>query len=250
MSSQAFELKGEMSLLSVLLLSATDMNEIQVALDEKREDAHQLLDRSPVIVDCQKLGEQAAELDFTLLKKMVGETGLIPVGIRNLPEALEDKASEAGWALLRQGHSRVRATTIPDKDKAGAVDDGSDDAPDDSSGDAEGEGYVPRLRVVQRPVRSGQQIYCPDGDIVVMQQTSAGSELLAGGSVHVYGALRGRVLAGVQGDKTARIFCQHLEAELLSIAGRYRLLDDIEEDLKGQAVMVYLEGEKLKITPI
>lgn len=248
MSSQAFELKGEMSLLSVLLLSATNMSEIQATLDEKRENAHQLLDRSPVIVDCQKVSEQAAELDFTQLKTMIAETGLIPVGIRNLPEALEDDASASGWALLRQGHSRVRATTLPDKaetvdeDNAVAMDSG-----DDSGGSTD---YVQRLRVVQRPVRSGQQIYCPDGDIVVMQQTSAGSELLAGGSVHVYGALRGRVLAGVQGDKTARIFCQQLEAELLSIAGRYRLLDDIEEDLKGQAVMVYLEGEKLKIAPI
>lgn len=250
MSSQAFELKGEMSLLSVLLLSATNMSEIQATLNEKRENAHQLLDRSPVIVDCQKVSEQAAELDFVQLKKMIAETGLIPVGIRNLPEALEDSASDSGWALLRHGHSRVRATTIPEKAVVAAADPDSVEAVDPGSDDSEAAGNVQRLRVVHRPVRSGQQIYCPDGDIVVMQQTSAGSELLAGGSVHVYGALRGRVLAGVQGDKTARIFCQHLEAELLSIAGRYRLLDEIEEDLKGQAVMVYLEGEKLKITPI
>ncbi|CAA6824371.1 MAG: Septum site-determining protein MinC [uncultured Thiotrichaceae bacterium] len=248
MSSQAFELKGEMSLLSVLLLSATDMSEIQATLDEKRENAHQLLDRSPVIVDCQKVSEQAAGLDFVQLRKMVAETGLIPVGIRNLPEALENTASESGWALLRQGHSRVRATTLPEKTEVADV--ANADAVDSGGDNGGGADPVQRLRVVQRPVRSGQQIYCPDGDIVVMQQTSAGSELLAGGSVHVYGALRGRVLAGVQGDKTARIFCQNLEAELLSIAGRYRLLDDIEDDLKGQAVMVYLEGEKLKIAPI
>ncbi len=247
MSSQAFELKGEMSLLSVLLLSATNMSEIQTTLDEKRENAHQLLDRSPVIVDCQKVSEQATELDFAQLRKMIAETGLIPVGIRNLPEALENAASESGWALLRHGHSRVRATTLPEKTEA--VDEDNATAVDSSDDDGT-TAAVQRLRVVQRPVRSGQQIYCPDGDIVVMQQTSAGSELLAGGSVHVYGALRGRVLAGVQGDKTARIFCQNLEAELLSIAGRYRLLDDIEDDLKGQAVMVYLEGEKLKIAPI
>jgi len=240
LSSQAFELKGEMSLLSVLLLSVTDMGEIQTDLDEKRRDAHQFLDRSPVIVDCQVISEQAVELDFVQLRKIIVETGLIPVGIRNLPEELENNASDAGWALLRQGSSRVKATTLPDKvEPAGDAEAAGDDT-----------GFVQRLKVVKRPVRSGQQIYCPDGDIVVMQQTSAGSELLAGGSVHVYGALRGRVLAGVQGDKEARIFCQHLEAELLSIAGRYRLLDDIEEHLKGQAVMIYLDGEKLKITPI
>lgn len=251
MSSQPFELKGEMSLLSVLLLSTTDMDEIQSGLDEKRKSAHQLLDRSPVIVDCQRVVEQAAALDFAELRRLTIATGLVPVGIRHLPEELEAAASECGWALLRQGHSRVRATTLPEVSEAVPADDAAANSHSDDSDDGNSAPEVlQRLRVVHRPVRSGQQIYCPGGDIVVMQQTSAGSELLAGGSVHVYGALRGRVLAGVQGDTTARIFCQHLEAELLSIAGRYRLLDDIEENLKGQAVMVYLEGEKLKITPI
>ena len=85
---------------------------------------------------------------------------------------------------------------------------------------------------------------------MVLQHTSAGSELLAGGSVHVYGSLRGRVLAGIRGDTSARIFCQKLEAELVAIAGNYRLLDDIDTTLKGQPAMVWLEGEKLKIAPM
>jgi septum site-determining protein MinC len=230
-----------MSLLSVLLLTSADMDAIRLALDEKRRDAHQLLNRSPVIVDCQKIAEQAAELDFLRLKTLVAETGLVPVGIRNLPDEFEEIAANAGWALLRHGSGRSKApsVTVKDEPEQESVD----------TVDSEQHSLV-RLRVVERPVRSGQQVYCPDGDIVVMQQTSAGSELLAGGSVHVYGALRGRVLAGVQGDKNARIFCQQLEAELISIAGRYRLLDDIEDDFKGQAVMVQLEGEKLTISPI
>ncbi|PID99835.1 MAG: septum site-determining protein MinC [Thiothrix nivea] len=249
LSDQALELKGEMSLLSVLLLSVTDMDAIQTALETKRKSAHQLLDRSPVIVDCQKIAEQAGELDFARLAALVSETGLIPVGIRNLPETCEAMAAEAGWALLRQGSGRSRAPAVTVKDEPAAE---NQQHPEQAATEAKGDrGPEPvRLRVIERPVRSGQQVYCPEGDIVVMQQTSAGSELLAGGSVHVYGALRGRVLAGVQGDKSARIFCQQLEAELISIAGRYRLLDDIEDDVKGQAVMVQLDGEKLKITPI
>ena len=106
------------------------------------------------------------------------------------------------------------------------------------------------MEVIDRPVRSGQQVYHPDSDIVVLQHTSAGSEILAGGSVHVYGSLRGRVLAGILGDTSARIFCQKLEAELVAIAGNYRLLDDIDTNLKGQPAMVWLEGEKLKIAPM
>lgn len=240
MSDPVLELKGEMSLLSVLLLSSADMGAIQQALQDKRDSAYQLLNRSPVIVDCQKVAEQIVDLDFLRLKTLVAETGLVPVGIRNLPEDFEAVAADAGWALLRQGSGRSKAPSVTVKDEP---------EPENQQTPATDDTLI-RLRVVERPVRSGQQVYCPDGDIVVMQQTSAGSELLAGGSVHVYGALRGRVLAGVQGDKNARIFCQQLEAELISIAGRYRLLDDIEADHKGQAVMVQLEGEKLKITPI
>ncbi len=231
MSEQVFDLKGEMSLLNVLVLHSADMAAIGSNLNAKRQAGGQFLERSPVIVDCQSLGERSANLDFTALKKKVVETGFVPVGIRHLPEALEGQATEAGWALLRSGKVQTQPPPVV--------------------GDKVGQGAsVQRLLVIDRPVRSGQQVYCPDGDIVVMQQTSAGSELLAGGSVHVYGVLRGRVLAGVQGDTQARIFCQRLEAELIAIAGRYRLLDEIDSDLKGQAVMIYLEGEKLKIVPI
>ena len=231
MKKPAFELKGEMSLLNVLMLQATDMDVIAGAIREKRETTWQILERSPVIVDCQQVAEALISFDFEQLKRLISDAGLIPVGIRNMLPEMEQAAIDAGWAVLRPGRSQTRTPPVRNKPVSPSE-------------------PVQRLMMIERPVRSGQQIYCPDGDIVVMQQTSAGSELLAGGSVHVYGALRGRVLAGVQGDTEARIFCQHLEAELVAIAGRYRLLDEIEADLKGQAVMVYLDGEKLKIVAI
>ena len=224
-----------MSLLNVLLLHTSDMETIADAIKEKQETSWQVLERSPVIVDCQQLAEDSAveALDFCHLKTLLTEAGLVPVGIRNLDEEIESDASAAGWAVLRPGRSQIRTPPVENKPAVANADE-----------------PVQRLLTVDRPVRSGQQVYCPDGDIVVLQQTSAGSELLAGGSVHVYGALRGRVLAGVQGNTEARIFCQQLEAELVAIAGRYRLLDEMEENLKGQAVMVFLEGEKLKIVAI
>lgn len=232
MKNSVFELKGEMSLLNVLQLHEIDMDAIASAVQEQQATAWQVLERSPVIIDCQQVAEEPdfEAFDFERLKSLISDAGLIPVGIRNLTEVTEATAGKAGWAILRPGRSQTR--TPPVKNKPTTTE------------------PVQRLVTVDRPVRSGQQIYCPDGDIVVLQQTSAGSELLAGGSVHVYGALRGRVLAGVQGDTEARIFCQQLEAEMVAIAGRYRLLDEMEENLKGQAVMVCLEGEKLKIVPI
>jgi septum site-determining protein MinC len=83
-----------------------------------------------------------------------------------------------------------------------------------------------------------------------MSQVSEGAEVLADGSIHIYGGLRGRALAGVRGDTEARIFCQRMEAELLSIAGNFMLSDDLPEDMHKQAVQVYLEDEKLCLEPL
>lgn len=235
MKEQIVDLKGEMSLLTVLVLHSADIHAIDAALQEKQQQASHFLERSPIIIDCQLLGEMSLELDFSELKMLISKVGFVPVGLRNLWEAAEAQALEAGWALLRPSKQQAASNTPP---------------PTEINLQQEQPETVQRLLVLDRPVRSGQQVYCPYGDIVVLQQTSAGSELLAGGSVHVYGALRGRVLAGVQGDTQARIFCERLEAELIAIAGRYRLLDEIESNLKGQAVMIYLEQEKLKIVPI
>ena len=101
--------------------------------------------------------------------------------------------------------------------------------------------------VFGKPVRSGQQVFVDSGDAVLLTHTSAGSEVMASGSVHVYGAIRGRVLAGVHGDVTARIFCRSLDAELIAIAGRYQLLDEGNTDLRGKPAMIRLDGEKLII---
>jgi septum site-determining protein MinC len=93
-------------------------------------------------------------------------------------------------------------------------------------------------------------VYARGGDLVAVAPISAGAELIADGHIHVYGALRGRALAGVGGDESARIFCQKLDAELVSIAGAYRVREDIDESLIGQPVQIYLQGEDLIIDPL
>lgn len=228
-------IKGEMSLLSIVQLADTSMNEVRQSLADKRDSLPGLFANSPVIVDCGKLGEACVEVDFSAIRQLLVELGFIPVGIRNFPEELAEEVMQAGWAILR--NSRPETTTRIGKPM---------DEPDEQLESPDRQSVT----VIERPVRSGQQVYFPDGDVVVLQHTSAGSEVLAGGSVHVYGSLRGRVLAGIQGDASARIFCQKLEAELVAIAGNYRLLDDIETDLKGRPAMVWLEGEKLRISPM
>ena len=107
---------------------------------------------------------------------------------------------------------------------------------------------VKPTRVITTPVRGGQQIYAQGGDLVVVSSVSPGAELLADGNIHVYGPMRGRALAGVKGDSKARIFCQQMSAELLSIAGHYKVSEDLRRDpLWGSGVQVSLSGDVLNI---
>ena len=98
--------------------------------------------------------------------------------------------------------------------------------------------------VIDRPVRSGQAIYCPEGDVTVLGSVASGAEIIAGGSIHVYGALRGRALAG-WGNRHGRIFCHSLDAELLAIDGLYKTADEIDKGLRGRAVQAWTNGDVL-----
>lgn len=103
----------------------------------------------------------------------------------------------------------------------------------------------PASLLLDSPVRSGQSVNYPAGDVIVIGSVASGAEVVAGGSIHVYGALRGRAIAGSAGDAKARIFCGRMEAELLVIDGLYRTADEIEAQLRGRAVQVWLDGEAM-----
>ena len=104
-------------------------------------------------------------------------------------------------------------------------------------------------RVITSPIRGGQQVYAQGGDLIVLAPVSPGAELLADGNIHVYGPLRGRALAGIKGDTKARIFCRQLAAEMVSIAGQYKVAEDLRRDPAwAEAVQVSLSGDVLNIT--
>lgn len=100
--------------------------------------------------------------------------------------------------------------------------------------------------VIREPIRSGQSVIFPEGDVTVIGSVASGSEIIAGGSVHIYGALRGRAMAGSLGNASARIFCRKLEAELVAIDGIYKMAEDLEPGLRGQAVQLWLEDDAIK----
>ncbi|WP_136661093.1 septum site-determining protein MinC [Nitratireductor sp. XY-223] len=115
--------------------------------------------------------------------------------------------------------------------------------PDEDAPEIESEPAAPSLMVTQ-PVRSGQ-LLTSEGDITIVGSVASGAEVIAGGSVHVYGTIRGRVVAGSMGNDAARIFCRKLEAELVAIAGYYKTSEDFEDELRGQAVQLWLENEAI-----
>jgi septum site-determining protein MinC len=101
--------------------------------------------------------------------------------------------------------------------------------------------------VIEAPVRSGQLVVCPDGDVTIVASVASGAEIVAAGSVHVYGTLRGRILAGAFGNQRARIFCRRLEAELIAIDGHYVVADEIEPHLRQVPIQAWLDRDALKI---
>ena len=103
--------------------------------------------------------------------------------------------------------------------------------------------------LISQPIRSGQRIYAK-GDLTILSHVSAGAEIMAEGNIHIYGALRGRALAGVQGNTESRIFCSALEAELVSIAGHYKISEELDEVEKQTPTQIYLQDQALIINTL
>ena len=108
----------------------------------------------------------------------------------------------------------------------------------------------PNSLLLESPVRSGQSIVFTDGDVTVLGSVGSGAEIVAGGSIHIYGTLRGRAMAGVNGNSSARIYCQKIEAELLAIYGYYQTAEDIDASLRNRPAQAWLQGATMKITPL
>src|SRR5882757_4683437 len=104
--------------------------------------------------------------------------------------------------------------------------------------------------LVESPVRSGQSVVFAEGDVTVLGSVGSGAEIVAGGSIHIYGTLRGRAMAGVNGNSAARIYCQKIEAELLAIDGYYQTAEEIDATLRNRPAQAWLEGDIMKITPL
>lgn len=227
-SSKAFELKGRMMTLSVLHVLTPDLDAFCDQLDAKIATAPDLFQNFPILLDFEELPPDAQRtFDVAQLDRLLRERSFVPVGIRGAGDVLRGIAAGLGMGLVAAGANPGSSRQKPEEDVA----------------------VAPRATniLVAEPVRSGQQIYAPDGDLIVLATVSPGAEIMADGNIHIYGSLRGRALAGVLGNTQARIFCRHLDAELVSIAGHYWTSEKMQELERQHPVQIFLNGESLVI---
>ena len=231
MSNTPIELKGSSFTLSVVHLHDAKPEVIRQALEDKIAQAPAFLQHAPVVINISALDEA---VNWSALHKAIASTGLRVIGVSGCKQAeLKAEIDRAGLPLLTEGKEKPRQ---PPAVEAPVV-----------------EASVVKTtitRLIDVPVRSGQRIYAPGCDLIVTSHVSAGAELIADGNIHIYGMMRGRALAGANGDREAQIFCTHLTAELVSIAGEYWLSDQIPAEYYGKAARLLLADNALTVQPL
>lgn len=224
-----FNVRGRLFTAIVLELTGAVDDAFYAALDAKLKQGANFFAYVPLVLDLEKAPDQT--IDFKLLVLEMRTRRLMLVGVQNATPEQKRMAQLAGLIALGTGREMkadeaIRAGTITAAPARGAT------------------------RLITEPVRSGQRIFAETGDLVIVGPVGSGAEVIARGNVHIYGALRGRALAGANGDVKARIFCHSFEAELVAIGGVYRTSEDFEPHLAKQSVQMFLDGDALRIEPL
>ncbi|RKR71425.1 septum site-determining protein MinC [Marinobacter nauticus] len=238
-TKQSFQLKSASVSLTALELYYFDNDEFEANLRDKISQAPGFFKDIPLIISLEKYEGLDSELDFF---KMIGTCrrhNIHVIGVRAANDDQRRLARGASLALLPGGSLKERpapeAPAEAEPEAAAAQEPANEPAP---------------AKIINQPVRSGQQVYAPEGDLIILAPVQAGAEVLAAGNIHVYGPLRGRALAGIHGAESARVFCQSLEAELVSIAGHYKISEDLQDIGWKSAVQIQLRDDVLVVTPL
>jgi septum site-determining protein MinC len=221
-------------------------------LERRVRSAPQLFSRAAVVLDLSHLLDLPDDGTVDALLEAVRSAGMLPVGLAYGTSETEALSKRMGLPLIakfRAAYEPANGGSIaPPAVEAAAT---SVAAPVPQQPQVvESAGPVLGAQNHDGAVRSGQQIYARDRDLVVTGAIANGAEVIADGSIHIYGGLRGRAMAGAQGDEKARIFVSNFHAELVAIAGHYRVFEQIPKDLEGKAVQCWLDGEKLLIAKL
>jgi septum site-determining protein MinC len=231
----ALEIKAGSITLPILKLFTADLDGLRIQLEQKLERAPEFFRNAPIIIDLSELDPDRERLDFPALMDVLRSLDLSPVGVRGGNQIQQYAAQAAKLVILAD--IKPENTTAP-----AAQSTPSRPAPPPKPAGP--------TRLITHPVRSGQRIYASGGDLIVLAQVSPGAELMADGNIHIYGSLKGRALAGVQGNLEARIFCSDLQAELVAIGGHYKISENLDDSIRGKPVQVYLLDNSLLIDPL
>ena len=197
--------------------------------------------RVAVCLDLSALEKTPEVAEIHAVIEAVRRVGMLSVGLAGDVVELETVASALNLPILSSFRTPTRPAPVLEPEQAAATTPEPAPAPADSN--------VSTL-IHNQPVRSGQRIYARNRDLIVNAGVAAGAEVMADGCLHIYGPLRGRAMAGARGDPAARVFCQEFDAELVSIAGVFRVFETIPAELAGVPVQAWLAGEDLHFAPI
>lgn len=241
----SFDLKSASLPVVAVVLKTTDAALFAADLADRVADAPGFFDNDPVLIDLAPVREAEEPIDFAAIVALLRSHSTLPVAVRGGNAAQMEAARAAGLAAapdapparaeipaapaeVREVVREVEVEVVREVPVAG-----------------------PGTMVIDKPLRSGQQVYARGGDLVVMAVVSFGAEVIADGNIHVYAPLRGRAIAGARGNTEARIFSTCMEPQLVSIAGIYRTTETaLPEEVAGKPAQVRLDGEKILIEPL
>ncbi len=248
-----YELAGDLKIGQVgianLRIRTLDVERLGTEMRERVARAPKLFERAAVIIDFGGLPGTPDVQTARALLDALRSAGVIPVALAWGSADNERLAIELGLPLLakfRAQYESHEAAPAPSPAAAPAPAAPARSEPARAVLAAPGEPGM----MVSAPIRSGQQIYAEQRDLTVLSTVGAGAEVIADGSIHIYGALRGRALAGARDNEQARIFCREFHAELVAIAGHYKVMEDIPTDLRGKAVQVWLENGQIRLAAL
>jgi septum site-determining protein MinC len=270
--AKPFVLEGMVAALNVLRVQSTDLEAIDRALELKVVQSPVLFKGAPVIIDVSALeadpddtGRAAAHAAVPTIAALAGvlrKRGMVPIGTYARSEARLQEAASAGLPFIETGRRTKRISEgsrkpqpWPDQERPRSEPAAQAAVPAPAPAPApvpqpNAEPEAPGALMLTQPLRGGQIVHAAQRDAIALATVNPGAELIADGNIHIYATLRGRALAGARGDENARIFCQRLEADLISIAGVYLSADEIPADKVGKAVQVSLRGGELIITDL
>jgi len=224
--SNPVSLKGSVLSLSVLRVASEEINLVTDSLGGILAKAPKFFRGLPIVIELEVRIEDPMFL--ALLVEFLHQQELVPIGVRTEDTGVIEQAKFAGLAVFDPKDNPASANINASTDSASTT------------------AVATTAMMVSGAIRSGQQIVAKDRDLIIKGAVNPGAEIIADGHVHIYGPMRGKLFAGSNGNRDARIFVQKLDAELVCIAGFFLLAEDIKPAYQGQAVEIYLKDESLR----